>query len=140
MEKIYKPLTDEDRILGKTEPEAYTITELEAFTEKKIYQVKNITLDNNYVLFTGDNIENFLTKEGKIKLQTGEKSVISDVYHVKVYEPENEVKIQEVGDVVVEDYFKQSVSDNDKLSKVSEPKKAQKKLVKKSKKPVKRGK
>ena len=93
MEKIEKPLTDEDLIMGKTKPDTYTVTELNAFTDKVIYEVKNIELNNNPTLLYGNFVVDMIDDEARKKLEKGAKSIKTDKYEIKVYktysEPQN---------------------------------------------------
>lgn len=87
MEKIEKPLTDEDKLMGKTEPEYYTVTELNAFTNKVIYEVTNLELNNKPTLVYGNMIDSFVDDEARKELEKGENEVESKKgYLIKVYQ------------------------------------------------------
>lgn len=94
MEKVLKPLTDEERLMGKTEPDTYTVTELNAFTDKVLYNVTNIELGNKPTLFYGNFVGSFLDDEAKKQLEMGAKTVISKGYKIEVYEPKNNATIE----------------------------------------------
>lgn len=84
-EKMLKPLTDEDRLSGKTKPDVYTITELNAFSNKTVYEVSNIALKNKPTLMYGDFIGSFIDIEAKKALEQGAKKVESKGYLIKLY-------------------------------------------------------
>lgn len=91
MEKIEKPLTDEDRLMGKTEPEYYTVTELNAFTNKVVYEVTNLELNNKPTLVYGNMIDSFIDSEARKELEKGENEVKSKKgYLIKVYKKKEE--------------------------------------------------
>lgn len=79
MEKIEKPLTDEDKLMGKTEPEYYTVTELNAFTNKVVYEVTNLELNNKPTLLYGNMIDAFVDEEARKELEKGAMEVTSKV-------------------------------------------------------------
>lgn len=84
MEKIEKPLTDEDKLMGKTEPEYYTVTELNAFTRKVVYEVTNLELNNKPTLLYGNMIDAFVDEEARKELEKGADEVKSKGYLIKV--------------------------------------------------------
>lgn len=85
MEKIEKPLTDEDLIMGKTEPDTYTVTEMNAFTDKVIYEVRNIELNNKPTLLYGNFVVDLINDEARKQLEKGAKIIKTDKYEIKVY-------------------------------------------------------
>ncbi len=85
MEKIEKPLTDEDLIMGKTEPDTYTVVELNAFTDKVIYEVRNLELNNNPTLLYGNFVADMVNDEERKQLEKGAKIIKTDKYEIKVY-------------------------------------------------------
>lgn len=96
MEKIEKPLTDEDRLMGKTEPEYYTVTELNAFTNKVVYEVTNLELNNKPTLVYGNMIDSFVDEQARRDLEKGENEVKSKKgYLIKVYKKKVDISKME---------------------------------------------
>lgn len=92
MEKIEKPLTETDLIMGKTEPDTYTVTELNAFTDKVIYKVTNLELGNNPTLLYGNFVVDLIKNEERKQLEKGAKSVKTEQYLIEVYSKEEQPK------------------------------------------------
>lgn len=92
MEKIEKPLTETDLIMGKTEPDTYTVTELNAFTDKVIYKVTNLELGNNPTLLYGNFVVDLIKNEERKQLEKGAKSVQTEQYLIEVYSKEEQPK------------------------------------------------
>lgn len=94
VKKVKTPLTDEDKILGKTS-EVKTVLDVEYDNPNKKYKIYNLELNNNPVVVTGKEVGFFLGTKNRLQrdeLKQGAKMVIAkdangkDLYKIELLE------------------------------------------------------